>query len=220
MPKDVYVDYPANLVIGDKEIVFPNKYKISWDITKDWFSVFHNDFILVVHERSNVYARIGSLDNPEKLQVDYHLHLIARSENVIRGWLMADCFLISPDPTEAGSCLTIKYSRSNPDTFYGSNLCLPGSWATHLIVEEKGKYFALYDDEDDYTVVMDDMFNIYYSCRSVYYCKALKWKDDKLVLVRSSRWEDKSCENEIDTDAPKYRRNWESVKRVKGEEVE
>lgn len=199
MPVDHFAKFPANLSISDTEIVFPNKYVMEWNTETDWFSVFNNDFILVTHCKYNLYAKIGSIDTPDKLQVNYHLHSISNQTAVVRGWLMANCFLISPAPKVDECCLTIKYSRTSPDTFYSANFCLPGTWVTHIIVDETGKYFALYDFEDDYTLVMNHNFIICYSIRCASYPTALTWTDNKLMLTQSNRWTNEHTTVEVNT---------------------
>lgn len=197
MPVDAWAKFPAGTHISGTEVEVPGRPSVKWDAGREWLSCLGDDFVVA---RRSVAGEVTVVIYEAAGERVFELGWVFGGDEVVRCWLMADCFLVSPFPDLKGrhACNTVRYDRRRQPRYYESNLCLPVTWISYLFAEPTGRYFVFFDHESDCTVVMDSRkLTAVHSSKGVTAPRELFWTRGRLML-RSASSLDPSVRREIE----------------------
>lgn len=185
MPTDPACNF-GNWVITPMHIYFPNaRSEMRWNETTDWLSIGGDRFILIQKR----HAIIGKIDEPVPPLLKTDLYLTIPEDTLVRAWLLADTFLISPKPDYRQAQYLAQFSMET-HRYYKAMPCLMGAWVSQVCVDPTGMYFVVYDYEDDYTVVYDSGMKKLgaWRCGSVPRKIEIGADSESVVVTNMHRW--------------------------------
>ena len=192
MPQDNFIVFSSLWNFNKDSIVFPCGEIMEWNREEDWFSKDETRYIFI----KDKIVCIGNIDAPNTGVYVLCLNDCVPKDCLIRGWLLKDHFLISPKPNYESAQFLMRLPMIK-SFFYEAFPTIASTWVSGVVVSKCGTLFALYDYEDDATVVFNEEMKHVKYMRCGSFPTDLQMEDDRIVLTMKGRWDQKEWKQTI-----------------------